>query len=413
MLSDEQMDQKRKIYGRYFEAFPEAAAECRAIWALREAERDARVDKWLGAALETTHPFGSEFFDNFMNGRTEAGVSRDEVQDAQRGYRRANSWVSQRYASRRKTYNHPITLDDIRSVLGCLDPYILEDILLLGVAVDIRCIIMSAVMKMRPTNDARPSREILAQFENAKHHRRWHDDLQLCNSRIHDKDSDMDASEHALKKKITQAYEHAKMRKGLQHLIHKYIDVTEIGDLKHAIDAEYSNINTNDLDSHLNIDSVVGIFKAISYSTCPEFMECVFILGCAAAIRNLVTCFQGIMALDKHDEKEYDEIKWFFRYCNAKNFELGWNTNPKFHTELEIYYHMLCDIMHGLDTTSHNLFFRGPLFAERFNTIRWEVLNLVFTFLVKLPDHTPIRSRFFLRSLVRFGTDCVVNEMPE
>lgn len=404
MLSDHEMDQKRKTHGRcsYFEAFPAAAAKYKAIWALQEAERDARMAEWLGAAPETTHPLDSEFFDNFINCRTEVPVSRDEINHAQYAYRRANFWVSQRYASRRRTYDHSITLADIRSILGCLDPYILEDILLLGVAVDIRCIITSAVGKVRPMPNARPSKQILAQYEDTKHPRTWYNDLQLCNSRIHDKDSDMDASEHALKKKVTQTYEHVKMRNCLGSLIGRYIDASEIGDLQHAIHTEYSRINTKDLDSHLNIDSVLSIFNAISRSTGAEFTEYVFVLGCAAAIRNLVTCFQGIIALDKHDDKEYEEIKWFFRYCHAKNFELGWNTNPKFDKELETYYHMLCDIMHGLDSMSHNLFFNGTLFTKRFNTIRWEVLNLVFTFLVKLPDHTPLRSQFFLSSLVRF-----------
>ena len=405
MLSDEEMDLKRKIYGRcsYFEAFPEAAAKYRVMRAQQEAELDARVDRLLGAALETTHPFGSDFFHHFVNIKTEAPVSHDELEHAQREHWNSNLWVSQRYTSCRRTYDAPITLDSIRAILGCLDPYILEDILLLGVAVDIRCILSPALCGLRPVEKARPSRDVLVKYVK-KHPRHWRHDLQLCNARLHDKDSERGVPNDVLQKKIKHPYEHARMRTGLGRLIGGYIDVKDMGDLQHAIDTEYSRIRTKDLDSHLNLDSVVNIFDSISRGTNAGFMEYVFVLGCAAALRNLVTCFEGIMVLDKHDDDtRYDDLKWYFRYCNTKNFELGLNRGANFRHDLHVYYHMLSDILHGLDVTSHNLFFRGPLFTERFNTIRWEVLNLVFTFLAKLPDHTPIRSRLFLSSLVRFG----------
>ena len=402
MDSDEDFATARRLHGRcsFFQAFPAEAAKDKAIRELRRAETDARVQKWLGPAVETTHPVGVDFFDNFVNTKTAAPVSRTELQQVDAHFSSDDYWVSQRYATSRRTYDSAITLTDIRSILECLDPYILEDILLLGVAVDVRCILASAVRNMLPMKTARPSNAVLHAVKAARCPHIWSHHLQLCNSRIHDKDTEKAGTAHALRKKVSHAYSHVNMRSILHRLMYEYVNGKEASELHGAIAAEYSRINIKDPDAHLNITSVVNIFDAITRYTNAQFTEHVFILGCAAVLRNLITCLEGIIARNTHGD-EYEEIKWYFRYCNTKNFELGLTTGNKFDEELSVYYYMLSDVMHGLDPRSQNNFFYGELFDLRFNTIRWEVLSLLFIFLVKLPDHTPIRSRLFIRSLVR------------
>ena len=398
MASDEYIARARSLGLSYAEAFPERVAMDRAMWEAKEA---ALARRWLGVVVETAHPVGMEFFDNFVNTRTDAPVSREELEEARSRHRRSNEWVSRRYASRRRTYDSALTMGDIRSILGCLDPFILEDVLLLGVAVDVRCILEPALDGERPVPAARPSGGVLALVKAVKHPHRWRHAVDLCNSRIHDKDCDAIASKHSRHARERHAYDHVKMRAEVGGLITAYVDGKNGNLLECAVDSEYSKINARDADSRLKLESVAGILSALTSYADEAFMERVFVLGCAAVVRNLITCFEGIMARDVHDGHEYDDIKWFFSYCNAKNLELGLKTGETFRDELSIYYHLLSDVMHGLDNTSHNRFFRGEHFTERFSTIRWEVLNLLFIFLVKLPDSAPLRSCCLIRSLVR------------
>ena len=398
MASDEYIARARSLGLSYAEAFPERVAMDRAMWEAKEA---ALARRWLGVVVETAHPVGLEFFDNFINTTTDAPVSRDEVEEAQAMYWRSNAWVSERYASRRRTYDRALTMGDIRSILGCLDQCILEDVLLLGVAVDVRCILGPAWRGKRPASAARPSESVLALLNAANHPRVWWHALELCNSRIHDKDCEAVASEHSHKKKAALGYDHVKMREAVGGLITAYVDGKNGSRVQGIVDNEYSKINARNADSRLKLESVAEIWSAISAYTDAAFMERVFVLGCAAVVRNLITCFQGIMARDVHDGHEYDEIKWFFSYCNAKNLELGLKTGETFRDDLDTYYHLLSDVLHGLDKRSSNHFFQGDHFTERFSTIRWEVLNLLFIFLVKLPDSAPLRSCCLIRSLVR------------
>jgi hypothetical protein len=373
---------------------------------MRDREQQKQEEtalRWLGACVaDTNHPHDVEFFRNFCNIDTVVEVPADEIKDTQLYSPRINNaWIPRRYSGGRRVYSKSLGITDIGAILSCLDESIAEPILLLGVSTAVRCVLGPAYFAKAPLELSQPSAHVLMNLNNIHRNKplkqTWHDHLALCNERLHNADSDN--YEHSKRFVCKHDCEHIRTRRALCAMLPTYVSLEHKAKYEFVVESEYTR------SEHLDAKSIVSIFAAMSTAA-----EQIFVLGCAAALRNLITCLQAILRRDPKDDDRYSELRWYFSYCNTKNVELGMKTGQQFHERLDTYYRMLCDIIHGLDAMSSNRFFYDENFIDRFDTIRWEVLHLLFTFLVKLPDNAPVRNPHFLHALVggpdRFFEKC-------
>jgi hypothetical protein len=158
--------------------------------------------------------------------------------------------------------------------------------------------------------------------------------------------------------------------------------------------------------AHMQVQDVIRAFRTITQGNDknPTVMEEIFILGCAGAVRNVVTCLQTIAT--SKDGREVLDV--FFGRINTSTFDKKLsnpsNDSTNLYEEFETLYGMLSAIMHAEDKRGQRgkhappttTFFHKngqDLFHDRFDTIRWEVLKLVFEYLLLPTAGISLRSR--------------------
>ena len=135
-----------------------------------------------------------------------------------------------------------------------------------------------------------------------------------------------------------------------------------------------------------------------------KLREEVFLLGSAGAVRNLVTCLQTLALIPRERGHPLDEIMNFFEVINQSEVRNPTTTEEKHTTynDLQYTYEMLSAIMHTNDhREKRRNFFYDPkdnrritertirptdtVYARRFDTLRCEILTLVFKYFVIPP----------------------------
>ena len=146
--------------------------------------------------------------------------------------------------------------------------------------------------------------------------------------------------------------------------------------------------------------------KITAAFTCMEskLREEVFLLGSAGAVRNLITCLQTLALIPRERGHPLDEVMDYFQEINQDEVANPTTKEEKRYTynDLQYTYEMLSAIMHTNDhREKRRNFFYDPkdkrhiregtirpaetVYARRFDTLRCEVLTLVFRYFVIPP----------------------------
>ena len=234
-----------------------------------------------------------------------------------------NYWVPRRYGQRqcrRPVFQTALSTRDMASILALVEP-VAEDILFLGITTVVRCVLADLIA-------TRPG--VHAHYE-------------LCKARMHELDYCLPQKNRLLTRE---------MRRRAAELLTSYVDMQPLQ--RAAIKDLFYPLGKRRLVTPLSVHEVVALFDELDLILGPRLTEEIFLLGSATAVRNVI-----------------------FRLQSKNPQPLG----SQRRTRLETYYRMLSDIIHARQTHSENCFFHGPLFKARFDTVRWEVINLALAYL--------------------------------
>ena len=293
-----------------------------------------------------------------------------------------NSWATEWYVTRHRCYEHaaPLDIDTIGSYLFNMNAKILEDILFMGIAIKIRCMIKKFQGdKQRGTLD--PGQKLAVDDARQGY------DLGLCNSILHHFDSTNQLSAHHKPPHKYPDYDHSAVRSWCTMLISRYI-VGGSGDARASMQISRDMGMPTDHRIPLTFNAVLRGFRFFQQQDA-HLMEEIFILGCAGVCRGVVTCLLALRNDDfaRYNPQSFLEIENHFNRLNLTDFrnKLGADhhlyASPK--NELDKYYQMLCGIVHCKDFKSKTQIFHNDRYDTFFPVIRWEVLNLTLAYLVE------------------------------
>ena len=231
----------------------------------------------------------------------------------------ANYWVSRRYGS--KQCRRPVfqTPLAVRDIASILALVepVAEDILFLGIVTRARCVLADL-----PGHDS-------THYE-------------LCKARMHELDyCHPQKNRHLVRE----------MRRRAAELLTSYVDMQPLQ--RTAVRELFYPLGRRRLVSPLTLHEVIALFDELDLILGPQLTEELFLLGAATAVRNVIFRLQA---------------KATQPTCQRRH-------------RLETYYRLLSDIIHARQSRSENRFFHGSLFHARFDTVRWEVINLALAYL--------------------------------
>ena len=239
-------------------------------------------------------------------------------------------YVARRYGChrcRRFVHPTPLTINDMAGILALVEP-VAEDVVFLGIATIVRCVLADLRPGRKPIPPAAadpPLTSVNAHYE-------------LCKARMHD----LDGSQRN-NRQLTRD-----MRRKAGDLLATYIHMHPA---HCAAVRELFQPLVKRRATQLTLREVITLFDELDLIVGPDLTEEIFLLGCATAARNIIFRLQSPHAPTQRRAR------------------------------LETYYRMLSDIIHARQSQSENRFFHGELFRRRFDTVRWEVINLALAYL--------------------------------
>ena len=282
-----------------------------------------------------------------------------------------NRWAKTRYASTRPVLPVPLAFSDIETLLKGMSPGVCESILFLGVAIK--------------------GRNSLTGRHNPH--------AALFNHLIHARDTTYSHSQHAqFHSPHSPQGEAVQIKDAYAQMRLNIADLLRIQTKSHNSTSVITHtLSLSGTEQQLTPPQVHAAFKVLERYN-PKEMEDTFLLGCAGATRNIITC---LLAFMEHANAlhPYDELNELFDHINLAAFEADKKEKPTATLEIQLSttYSMLSAIMHGDDHRSHHgrggpadhtSFFHQrdrDLYRERFDTVRWEVLALAFKYLIVPP----------------------------
>jgi hypothetical protein len=162
---------------------------------------------------------------------------------------------------------------------------------------------------------------------------------ELCKARMHE----LDYGSHS--RQLTRD-----MRRKAPDLLATYIEMHPV---QRAAVRELFQPLSKRRATPLTLHEIITLFDELDLIIGPDLTEEIFLLGCATAARNVIFRLQSKTP----------------------------HSSPQRRNRLETYYRMLSDIIHARQSHSENRFFHGDLFRQRFDTVRWEVINLALAYL--------------------------------
>ena len=267
---------------------------------------------------------GGDFLRRFM--RCNQCVTED-YHPADHPHTTANHWVARRYGlhrCRRYVYAAQLTIHDMAGILALVQP-VAENIVFLGIAAIVRCVLAD----LRPGNKPMPPGAADPPLASVGAH------YELCKARMHDLDGNQ--------RQLTRD-----MRRKAGDLLATYIHMHPA---QAAAVRELFQPLVKRRPTPLTLHETIALFDDLDVIIGPDLTEEIFLLGCATAARNVIFRLQSPHAPTQRRAR------------------------------LESYYRMLSDIIHARQSHSENRFFHGELFKRRFDTVRWEVVNLALAFL--------------------------------
>ena len=296
-----------------------------------------------------------------------------------------NDWAREWYdPARGRCFEHqaPLDLTTIASYLKRMNAKILEDIIFMGIAIKIRCILKTF---QGNKNWDHPVRELPANEDQQKI------DLGICNSILHHFDSTDPESAHFAREGKYGKYEDTMVRSWCTMLISRYI-IGESDDVRDSMRISNAMGMPRDRRGQLTVNAVIRGFRYF-HEHDPLLMDEIFVLGCAGVCRGVVTCLLALRSrhLINPNGRGSDEIQKHFNRLNLLDFRNKLQRNSHYadpRNDLDKYYQMLCGIVHCKDFASRTQIFHNERYDRFFPVIRWEVLNLTLAFLVEYRDDT-------------------------
>ena len=226
--------------------------------------------------------------------------------------------------------------------------------------------------------------------------------LLLCSQRIHACDNTA----------LAPGYDNMVMRQTIGRLVGQYLYIfkknpqrgPQVPDAGAAIQ-EIFNINMH--SQYIPLDAICNCFQILSavqddlyqvygINRMPgnEFAEEIFLLGCTAAARGILSYLKVVP--DTPTADFYAPLEHHFHFYNLRTAEAQIRENPvEFRIMCQGFYYMLTGIIHAHDTDCRFKFFRSGtlqadsgsytsgMYEQYFPTIRWEVLRMMLVFFIQ------------------------------
>ena len=308
------------------------------------------------------------------------------------GLQNDDPWCIRRYTeNRRPVYPVVLKMHFIERLLARVSPRVAESILLIGIAVKTR-------------NTTHP--------QSGPQHR---EDLHLLSQLVHAHDTTNSLSGHGQypipsEGARSERHKHSSHRHTAPRLLPNEVYPAVIASLpqilaRHIILNRRSTKIERDTGltsttRELNMPLILTLFSYIEKHTTTGEMEEIFLLGCAGALRNLITCLQTLARRSNLQRADpLDEVREFFYAINQRTIPLKQRTGTATSsneeittivTNLQYDYGMLSAIMHANDhREKRRSFFRDPnnprVYVQFYDTLRCEVLTYVFLYFVIPP----------------------------